>query len=236
MKLKLKSETIIGMAQNFVGTNNINLLDPVGEFGTRDKGGKDASASRYIFTKLTTLTRIIFNKYDDSILNYLDDDGLKIEPEFYVPIIPMVLVNGADGIGTGWSTFVPKYKPEDIITYIENKLKRKRKNIELNPWYKDYKGSFTFDKETNKFITRGIIKRTVNKRIKDKIYQISELPIGTNNDSYHTILDKLMEKDEIVDYDDNSIDSSININVRITKKFDNIYNNMKLLKNFLISD
>ena len=92
------------MAQNFVGSNNINLLTPSGQFGTRRMGGKDSASPRYIFTKLEKITRTIFHPDDDALLNYLEDDGLSIEPEYYMPVIPMILVNGAEGIGTGWST------------------------------------------------------------------------------------------------------------------------------------
>ena len=74
--------TIINMAQNFVGSNNINLLVPSGMFGTRHQGGKDAASARYIFTNLNRLTRLIFPEVDDELLEYLDDDGLKIEPKW----------------------------------------------------------------------------------------------------------------------------------------------------------
>jgi DNA topoisomerase II len=98
--------TIINMAQNFVGSNNINLLMPIGQFGTRSQGGKDHASARYIFTNLNKITRTLFPEDDDHVLQYLEDDGQLVEPVQYYPIIPMVLVNGASGIGTGWSTEV----------------------------------------------------------------------------------------------------------------------------------
>ena len=87
------------MAQTFVGSNNINLLTPSGQFGTRRMGGKDHASPRYIFTALEKITRTIFHPDDDELLSYLNDDGLSIEPEYYMPVIPMLLVNGSDGIG-----------------------------------------------------------------------------------------------------------------------------------------
>ena len=99
--------TIIGMAQNFVGTNNINLLMPNGVFGSRSQGGKEAAQPRYIYTNLNPISRLLFCEHDDHIVSYLEDDGLTVEPVWYLPIIPLVLVNGADGIGTGWSTNIP---------------------------------------------------------------------------------------------------------------------------------
>ena len=97
-------QTIIGLAQDFVGSNNLYFLMPNGSFGSRATGGKDASAPRYIFTELNKLTRKLFNPSDDPLYKYLDDDDTTVEPEWYLPIIPTLLVNGTEGIGTGWST------------------------------------------------------------------------------------------------------------------------------------
>ena len=113
---------IVNMAQTFVGSNNLNLLVPSGQFGTRLQGGADAASPRYIFTLLNTLTRQLFNEFDDPLLKYLDDDGQSIEPEWYMPILPMVLINGGHGIGTGWSTDVPSYNPRDIIDNIKRMM------------------------------------------------------------------------------------------------------------------
>jgi DNA topoisomerase-2 len=89
--------TIINLAQNFVGSNNLNLLLPIGQFGTRLHGGKDAASPRYIFTNLNPLTRFLFNVKDDPLFEYQQDDGLLVEPIHYCPIIPTILINGAEG-------------------------------------------------------------------------------------------------------------------------------------------
>lgn len=93
--------TIVNLAQQFVGSNNINLLQPNGQYGTRDQGGKDHASARYIFTQLSLLTRAIFHPADDPLLNNLKEDNDVIEPEWYIPTVPMVLINGSEGIGTG---------------------------------------------------------------------------------------------------------------------------------------
>lgn len=113
---------IVNMAQSFCGSNNVNLLTPSGQFGTRRMGGKDAASPRYIFTRLEAITRTIFHPDDDELLNYLNDDGISIEPEYFMPVIPMALVNGSDGIGTGWSTSIPNYDPRDIIDNIRRMI------------------------------------------------------------------------------------------------------------------
>ena len=121
--------TIINLAQNFVGSNNVNLLQPLGQFGTRLCGGKDAASPRYIFTMLSPLTRKIFNSDDDHGLKFLSEDNLSIEPEWYCPIIPLILVNGCEGIGTGYSTSVPNHDPREVV---EN-LKRMMNGLEPLP-------------------------------------------------------------------------------------------------------
>jgi DNA topoisomerase II len=103
--------TIVTLAQNFVGSNNVNLLLPIGQFGTRNLGGKEAASARYIFTSLNPVTRLLFNEQDDPVLEFLEEEGQSIEPKFYLPILPLVLVNGAEGIGTGWATSIPQYNP-----------------------------------------------------------------------------------------------------------------------------
>lgn len=130
--------TIVAMAQSFCGSNNVNLLTPSGQFGTRRMGGKDAASPRYIFTKLEKITRAIFHPDDDELLNYLQDDGANIEPEYYMPVLPMILVNGADGIGTGYSSTIPNYNPREII----DNLRRKIAGEQLLPMVPFY-GGFT---------------------------------------------------------------------------------------------
>ena len=114
--------TIVNLAQNFVGSNNLNLLMPLGQFGTRLHGGKDSASSRYIFTMLSPLARLVYPTHDDAVLNFLVEDNEVIEPEWYCPIIPMVLVNGADGIGTGYSTKIPNYDVRQLVKYMRDLL------------------------------------------------------------------------------------------------------------------
>jgi len=180
------NKAIISMAQNFVGSNNINLILGKGNFGSRLKGGSNAASPRYIYTKLSDITPYIFKKEDNDILTYQNDDGFPIEPIFYVPIIPMILVNGGTGIGSGYSSNIPSYNPVDIVTYLLKKIKGVKKNIELKPYAKDFKGELILDKENNRYVSKGIITK-----MSDYIYDITELPLGTWNDSYYEFLDDL---------------------------------------------
>lgn len=204
--------SIVGMAQNYVGSNNINLLEPKGQFGTRLKGGKDSSASRYIFTKLNPITRNIFIKEDDKVLNYLNDDGKDIEPYFYIPIIPTILVNGSDGIGTGWRSDIPKYNPMEITDYLINKINRRRKNLTLIPNYRGFKGDINWSEENSRFVTHGVFEK-----INSTTINITELPIGVWNDKYYDFLDKLVDEKKIKDYVKNCNDTDVNITVYVSR-------------------
>ena len=176
---------IIGMAQDFVGANNINILKPNGQFGTRLKGGKDAASPRYIWTMFETLTSKIFMNIDTPILEKQDDDGLPIEPETYAPIIPMILVNGAKGIGTGFSTTIPQFNPKDIINNIKNKLEKKP-YVKMHPWYKGFEGEVK-NKDDNSYEIYG------KWEIKGDKLIITELPIGEWSSDYKEFLEKLLE-------------------------------------------
>jgi DNA topoisomerase-2 len=179
---------IVNMAQNFVGSNNINLLEPNGQFGTRLHGGDDSASERYIFTMLNPLTRALFPDADDPVLNYLNDDGTIVEPEYYVPIIPFALMNGISGIGTGFSCSIPSYQPTQIIEYLQNKLKGGNvKESEFVPYYEGFKGTIT--KMTDqKYLVKGKYEKIGD----DKIH-ITELPVGTWTMPYTSFLEGLMD-------------------------------------------
>jgi DNA topoisomerase-2 len=182
------ASAIIGMAQDYVGSNNINLLLPNGQFGTRTSGGKDSASARYIFTKLSPVTRILFPKDDDLLLDYLNEDGQRIEPTWYMPIIPTVLVNGAEGIGTGWSTFIPNYNPREIVANVR-RLLNGESMVPMDPWYRGFKG--TIEKTASK---EGGCTYTITglyEEVDETTIRITELPIRRWNDDYKNFLQSL---------------------------------------------
>jgi len=242
---------IVGMAQNFVGSNNINLFMPNGQFGTRLQGGKDSASERYIFTCLNKITRTLFPACDDAILKYLNDDGLLVEPIFYAPIIPMILVNGSKGIGTGFSTDIMCYNPIEIINYLKNKLSQVSKVevedvVEFVPYYEGFKGTISKISE-GKFLIKGKYEKLGSDKIR-----VTELPVGYWTEDFKELLENLIEpgndKDGkkitpvIKDYDDMSKDTNVDFTVTFAKgkldeleknKIDNGCNGVeKLLKLF----
>ena len=218
---------IVGMAQNFVGSNNINLLMPNGQFGTRLQGGKDSASERYIFTMLSKITRSIYPALDDPILEYLNDDGLLVEPLFYAPIIPMVLVNGTKGIGTGFSTDVMCYNPLEIIDYLKNKLTDTSASAtslskdSFIPYYEGFKGTIR-KIEPHKFLIKGVYETIGPDKIK-----VTELPIGLWTEDFKELLERLIEPDVdktgkkisavIKDYDDMSKDTNVDFTITFAK-------------------
>ncbi|XP_046659381.1 DNA topoisomerase 2-like isoform X2 [Homalodisca vitripennis] len=177
--------TIINLAQNYVGSNNLNLLQPIGQFGTRLQGGKDAASPRYIFTMMSPLTRLIFHPHDDPLLKYLKDDNQKIEPVWYIPIIPMILVNGASGIGTGWMTKIPNYNPREIIQVLKRMMEGEEAH-NLKPWYKNFRGDIEqFGMDS--YMCSG----ELSVMGPDKL-EITELPIGTWTQAYKEAVMEVM--------------------------------------------
>lgn len=183
--------TIVNLAQNYIGSNNINLLEPLGQFGTRHQGGKDYASPRYIYTKLSPLARALYPEPDDLLLNILEDDGMKIEPEYYVPILPTVLINGTTGIGMGWSTSVPCYNPLDLLKNIRNLLDDKPLEDKLVPWYYGFKGTVELDESSNACSVIGKHKITGQNSV-----EITELPIGQWIGDYKEYLESFMEGDK----------------------------------------
>jgi len=204
--------TIVGMAANFAGSNNINLLYPSGQFGTRHQGGKDAASARYIYTRLCPVTRKIFHADDDLVVKFLDDDGLSVEPEYYVPVIPYILVNGGDGIGTGWSTSIPNYNPQDIIDNIRRMI-RGDKPIIMDPWYKGWDGKFYREGHQN-FSVWGNVQKTGDNKV-----EIDELPIKLWTDNYKNMLEKMSEEGKIVDMQYNHTDTAVSFTIEFSAEF-----------------
>jgi DNA topoisomerase-2 len=212
---------IVGMAQDFVGSNNINLLLPNGQFGTRLQGGKDSASERYIFTQLSPLTRLIYRKEDDPILEYLEDDGFPVEPRFYVPIIPMILVNGGKGIGTGFSTDILSYDPLMLVEYVESLLKLENKDETFTPFYKNFQGTCV-PLEGKKYIVKGKYTKSASNKIR-----VEELPIGHWTEDFKQHIENLMEGDKtkktkgiVKDYNDMSTDKKVDVEIIFNEPID----------------
>lgn len=191
---------IIGLAQNFVGSNNVNLLEPSGQFGTRLMGGKDSASPRYIFTRLAPVTRHIFHPHDDQILKYCKDDGHTVEPEWYAPIVPMVLVNGAEGIGTGFSCYVPPYNLSDLVENIKSALEG-RPMVPMKPYFKGFTGTVERKSEHTWVFTATVTEKSGH-------LHVTDLPPGKWIQDFKESLDELVEKGTVTKYENHSTETT----------------------------
>ncbi|XP_034882958.1 DNA topoisomerase 2-alpha [Mirounga leonina] len=209
--------TIINLAQNFVGSNNLNLLQPIGQFGTRLHGGKDSASPRYIFTMLSPLTRLLFPPKDDHTLKFLYDDNQRVEPEWYIPIIPMVLINGAEGIGTGWSCKIPNFDIREVVNNIR-RLMDGEEPLPMLPSYKTFRGTIE-ELAPNQYVISGEVAILNSTTI-----EISELPIRTWTQTYkEQVLEPMLNGTEktpplITDYREYHTDTTVKFVVKMTEE------------------
>jgi DNA topoisomerase-2 len=206
---------IIGMAQNFPGSNNINLLLPLGNFGFRREMGKESASPRYIFTKTNKLTYKIFREEDEPLLDFIVEEGKTVEPVYYKPIIPMILINGTSGIGTGFSTDVPSFNPLDITKSLKTMINKKQ-YTEIHPYYRGFKGEI-IPQENNKYLMKGLYEI-----IDDETVRVTEIPIFKSIQTYKEeltemeIIDKkeTIANKKILDFEMEPLLNSIDVTIK----------------------
>jgi DNA topoisomerase-2 len=205
-------KTIIKMAQSFPGSNNIPLFAELGRFGTRLEGGEDAASPRYIKTNVVPEFNNLFNPLDDALLDMREDDGDLVEPYHYVPTIPLLLVNGCVGIGTGWMCNMPQFNPKDVATACHRWMADRHEFLEfvatMKPWYNGFSGDIEKVSDT-KFQTKG----TYTER--NGVIHVTELPVGLWNSKFQKMLD---EKE--VRYNNRSTPSTVDYEIFTDSKFD----------------
>jgi len=203
------NDAIVGMAQDFVGSNNMPWFVPQGQFGTRLQGGKDSASPRYIHTFLQPHVAQLVPSEDLPCLNYRDDDGMPVEPDWYAPILPMLLVNGSRGIGTGYSTFIPQFNPADIKDAIAEWLNTgKGLEREFTPYYSKFKGTIRKVSDQD-YEVRGCY------RMEGDTLVITELPVETWTMDFREKLDKMLADGIIKDFSDTSTDTDVLVKVKL---------------------
>ena len=235
------ASTIVGMAVNYPGSNNCNLFVPEGQFGSRLTA--DSAAHRYIETKLSPYFRTLFPKADDQILEHHETDGEKIEPKTYAPLLPMVLVNGAQGTGTGHACLILSYNPKeirDLCLHVAQTGRVKLKPGTLVPWFNGFTGTVARNPETGQVIVTGKLEVVNSTTIK-----ITELPVGTYLDQYKAHLNKLEDDEFIKDYEDRSTEAGFDFTITVPRSTtaldtDELYKKFKLIsrdtENFTVWD
>lgn len=251
-------DTIVYMAQSYTGTNNVQLFQEDGQFGNRTN--TEAGSSRYIFTRPSAILPYIFRKDDDPILTLLaaDEVGKFIEPVTLLPIIPMQLINGALGIGTAWSTFIPNFNPIEVLREIRVVLNG-GSSAELIPWYRDYTGTISLKvKSTRVKDSIGVSLDEEDPLGDDEehilptdkitvliegryhmepngVIRVTEIPIGRSYVSYETWLKALLADKKISDYSIDSRTDGTSFSIRGWQGGINL-KELRLIKNVGISN
>jgi DNA topoisomerase-2 len=225
------ANTIVNLAQSYTGSNNLQLFTEDGMFGSRLEGGKDAANSRYISTKKINYFDLLFPEEDDQLLIQKEEDGIKIEPFYYVPTVPILLINGSTGIGTGWSCSCPLFNPKDVLKASQLWMLNKRSEFEsfvssMIPWYRGFKGKIE-KVGIDKFKTFGIFSTKKN------ITTITELPIGLWTSSF---IEWIEEKN--IKYINRSTPENVHIEIHdeLPKNFENKLNSSLSLENIVVFD
>ena len=213
------SGTIVGMAQDFVGSNNLNYFLPKGQLGSRVSNGADAASPRYTFVQMNPVTPLIFKKEDSPVLRWNSDEGVATEPVFYCPIIPTLLVNGCRSIATGYSTHIHQYNPRDLLYNVRRRLGGQQP-LPLTPYFRGFTGSF--DAAENGFLCRGVYELNAG------VVRITEIPIGASISSYKQYLDSLVDKKLISGYEESCTDSVVDFSVGLKEGTDDIEKLLRL--------
>lgn len=212
-------DTIIKMAQTFIGSNNLSFLEQDGQFGTRISGGKDAASPRYIFVNQPPIFNKIFRPEDDPILDYTDDG----EPTFYAPVLPLICINGSVGVGTGFSCNVPLFNPTDIVNdlkqwIIMRETEGEKHPFKHTPWYRGFEGKIEKNGSreggySGRYVSYGVMKNS-KVRPKEEEYTVSELPINMWTDKFKEMCEQFVESNVISGWDNYSDVTKVDFRIR----------------------
>ena len=217
------NQVVTGMGQTF--KNSLPLLDGIGQYGTLRS--PEAGAPRYISTKLSQNFRNLYKDFE--LLENQIDEGVVVEPNFFLPIVPTVILNGSSGIAVGFASNILNRNPKDVIDNCIAYLNGKNVK-EMKPWLSEFNGEWIRDTENkNKWYIRG--KYEIHET-KPEIH-ITELPPDITFEKYESYLDELVENKTIRDYDNNS-SSSVDYVLKFKKEeFDKIVSDKEKLEKLL---
>jgi len=209
------ADTIVGLAQDYPGSNNVNLFEPIGQFGTILSS--ESSSHRYIFTKPSDNLRRYIKQDDDCILTYRYEDGDRAEPENFFPVLPMWILNGAMGIGTGHSVKILPRDPAKVSALVErllsgDKPQNRTINRLLRPTFLGWKGEVLDGDEQGKYELHGVLEVVNTTTIR-----VTELPVGYGVDKFKAILVDLMDKGKVKDFDNNSTEQGFDFEIKVPR-------------------
>jgi DNA topoisomerase-2 len=196
-------QTVVGLAQDFVGSNNVPLLLPIGQFGTRRLGGDDTASARYIFTRISPVAPVAFPPEDLPLAPQQEDEGQAIEPRYLLPAIPWILVNGASGIATGFSTTIPPHDPRAVLAAVRAAVAGTEPGAALEMHVAGFTGAIRADP------ARYTTDATVHAHANGRSHVVVELPVGVWTEAYKETLERLVEAKKARSFVDESNDTAV---------------------------
>ncbi|PIP89958.1 MAG: hypothetical protein COW01_00605 [Bdellovibrionales bacterium CG12_big_fil_rev_8_21_14_0_65_38_15] len=192
---------IVNMAQDYTFSNNYPLIDKKGYFGERMETAP--AAGRYIECRLGKVSEFLL--FDDMnqvqmVPNY---DETVMEPVALLPKLPIMLLNGAEGIGTGFSSVIPSFNHKDICASLQAYLET-GKPKKLKPYVHYYSDKIDVDKKGRMVFGMRF------EKIGESIY-ITELPRGYDAQKIYRLLTKHIDSDYLKDFIDSSVSNEIKI-------------------------
>lgn len=209
------ADTIVGLAQNYPGSNNVNLLEPIGQFGSILSS--EAASHRYIYTKPSANMRKYIRVDDECILHHRYEDGDKCEPIYYLPVLPMWILNGAVGIGTGHSVKILPRCPRNVADYVQRTLSgtnMQDRTVEklLAPSFNGWKGEVV-SLGDNRYELHGVLEVVNTTTIR-----VTELPVGYGVDKFKSILVDLIDAGKVRDFDNNSTEAGFDFEIKVPRE------------------
>lgn len=222
--------TVVNMTQSYVGSgNNIPLLQGDGNFGSAFI--PEAAATRYIFARMNPILKDLFAKDDYVNLYAQTFEGDKIEPRFYVPVLPLIAINGSEGVSIGFAQKILPRNPSELVKWAKDKaLGKKKTSANLTPNWVGAPFKVLPGETPQQWVVVGSFVRKTKYKI-----VIDSIPVGYTLKQYHAVLDKLLDDKEIRNWTDHSDNDVFNFELSVESSFtekddDWILNKLKLVK------
>lgn len=206
-------------------SNNVCLIEGRGSFGTRQV--PHAGAARYVYSKVSPN----FDRYVKDIeLSPEHDDPEHQPPAFYLPVLPLVLLNGAKGIATGFATNILPRSEADVVQFIRSLLAGKQARKELSVAFPDFRGTTTYDKATDRFVCEGVWRKAGKTTL-----LIEEIPYGFDREAYVKVLDDLEDQGLIVSYEDKTSNTGFRFDVKLKQQTSAKWSPKEIVKRFKLA-
>ena len=205
--------------------NNVCLVEGRGSFGTRLV--QQAGAARYVYTRVHKN----FEKYIKDIeLSPVHADPEHEPPSFYLPVLPLVLANGAKGIATGFATSILPRSTKHLAKAVKEYLEKGSIARKLPITFPDFSGKVEYDKENDKYQVIGSFER------KSKtVMVITEVPYGYDREGYIKVLDTLEDNNDIVSYEDKCDKTGFCFEIKLKLASANAWTDERIIRKFKLS-